>query len=89
MRAQEDGHARVPDLILLERATELGRVVFSMDRDFVNEARKKQQHSLEFSGVIYCDMNHLTLGACIENLWVIADLCEPDELYNKIQFIPI
>jgi len=36
LTAQEDGRAQTPDDVLLERATQLGRVLFSQDLDLWN-----------------------------------------------------
>lgn len=40
---QEDNRTGVPDPILLNRATELSRVMFSRDQDFLIEANRRQQ----------------------------------------------
>jgi predicted nuclease of predicted toxin-antitoxin system len=38
LTAQEDGAATLPDSDLLNRATDLGRVLFTQDEDLLNEA---------------------------------------------------
>ena len=42
LTAQEDGTARLSDPDLLDRATALGRVVFTQDEDFLAEAARRQ-----------------------------------------------
>jgi predicted nuclease of predicted toxin-antitoxin system len=41
--AQEDGAAELDDAQLLDRATSLGRVVFTQDRDFLREGTERQR----------------------------------------------
>jgi len=43
LTAQEDGLSRAPDDVLLERPTELGRVLFSQDEDLLAEAARRQR----------------------------------------------
>jgi predicted nuclease of predicted toxin-antitoxin system len=52
LTAQEDGTTAISDSELLDRATSLGRVVFSHDKDFLREASKRQQSGQFFAGVI-------------------------------------
>jgi len=43
----------MPDPIILDRATELQRVVFTQDEDFLAIANRRQQEEVNFAGVIY------------------------------------
>jgi predicted nuclease of predicted toxin-antitoxin system len=52
MTCQEDGSDKLPDDKLLERATQLGRVLFSQDDDLLKLAAKWQATGKEFHGVI-------------------------------------
>jgi predicted nuclease of predicted toxin-antitoxin system len=52
LTAQEDGTRRLPDPMLLDRATALGRVLFSQDRDLLREAAQRQQRGVSFAGLI-------------------------------------
>jgi len=52
LTVQDDGRTGTPDPILLERATELGRVIFTQDDDFLAIANRCQQQGIKFSGVI-------------------------------------
>lgn len=51
--AQEDGTTRLDDDKLLDRSTDLGRVIFTRDADFLREATLRQQRGVEFCGVVY------------------------------------
>ena len=53
LTSQEDGTARLSDDRLLDRATELQRVLFSQDRDLLVEATRRQRAGTHFAGVIY------------------------------------
>jgi len=50
--AQEDGFARASDSELLDRATELARIVFTQDDDFLREAAERQARLQYFTGVV-------------------------------------
>jgi len=53
LRVQEDGYAGRTDPDVLDRATHLGRVLFSQDDDLLREATWRQRRWASFSGVIY------------------------------------
>ncbi len=48
--AQEDGTETLPDDKLLDRATELRRVLFTFDDDLLAEATKRQREDKAFGG---------------------------------------
>ena len=52
LTAYEDGHHTVSDADLHDRATALGRVLFTRDDDLVAEAVKRQRSGEVFAGVI-------------------------------------
>jgi predicted nuclease of predicted toxin-antitoxin system len=43
LTAQDDESAKLDDPELLDRATELGRILFSQDDDLLREAKRRQQ----------------------------------------------
>ena len=51
--AQEDGTATWPDPQLLDRATQLNRVLFSQDEDLLTEAARRQRGQIPFAGLSY------------------------------------
>ena len=79
LTAQEDGAAGLDDPILLDRATSLGRVLFSQDDDLLREAARRQQSGEGFAGVIYAHQLNITIGQCINDLELIAIATEPEE----------
>ena len=66
LTAQEDGAGTLPDPALLERATQLGRVLFTFDDDLLLEAVKRQAETKPFSGVIAdpCAIRHSAFEWC-------------------------
>lgn len=86
---QADGRRGLPDPQVLDRATELGRALFSQDDDLLAEARHRQVAGIPFAGVIYAHSLHVTIGDCVRDLELIAKLAEPGELVNRVQFLPL
>jgi predicted nuclease of predicted toxin-antitoxin system len=53
LTVQEDRQRNVDDSILLDRAAELQRIMFSQDEDLLAEAARRQRNGIPFSGVIF------------------------------------
>jgi hypothetical protein len=75
--AQADGAAQLLDPDLLDRATSLGRVLFSQDEDLLAEARRRQRAGQFFSGVVYAHQLYVTIGQCVKDLEIIARSANP------------
>ena len=84
LTAQEDSTATLDDDELLERALELGRVLFTQDDDLLNEAAMRQRGRRSFAGVIYAHQQNITVRQTIEDLELMAKACEPEELKNRV-----
>lgn len=89
LTAQEDGRRHVPDTILLDRATELQRVLFSQDEDLLVEAHHRQTEGIPFTGVIYAHQLGVTIGGCIHDLELITQAATPADLANRVEFLPL
>ncbi|MCX7824141.1 MAG: DUF5615 family PIN-like protein [Verrucomicrobiae bacterium] len=89
LTAQEDGAERLDDPELLDRALALGRVLFTQDDDLLAEAAARQRKGLAFAGVVYAHQQHITVGQTIEDLELLAKVCEPKELANRVVFLPL
>ncbi len=87
--ALEDGASELDDPELLDRAAELGRVLFTRDHDLLQEATKRQRSGLPFNGVIYAHQLRVSIGACIRDLEIIAKAGEPGDLQKLVQFLPL
>ena len=89
LTAQEDGAAQHEDPALLDRATELGRVLFSQDDDLLREANKRQRSGEHFTGVIYAHQLNITVGNSINELELIAKATDLDEWFNNTVHLPL
>jgi hypothetical protein len=87
--AHEDGASRMDDSELLNRAGELGRVLFTQDDDLLAEATKRQREGIPFRGVIYAHQLHVSIGTCVHDLEIIAEAGEPEDLINRVEFLPL
>ena len=89
LTAQEDGARRLQDPALLDRATALGRVLFTQDDDLLREAAERQRHGVAFAGVIYGHQLKVTIGQCISDLELIATVNEPEDCANRVEYLPL
>ena len=89
MTAREDGAGELDDSSLLDRATSLGRVLFTQDDDLLREAAARQQSGQLFAGVIFGHQLNVTIGQCIDDLELIARAIEPDELASRLIYLPL
>lgn len=89
LTAQEDGTVRWPDDRLLDRAGELGRILFSQDDDLLTEAELRQREGRPFTGVIYAHQLAITIGQCVKDLELIAKAADPEDLANRVEFLPL
>jgi len=89
LTALEDGTSEEDDPAILDRAGELGRVLFTRDDDLLREATRRQRRGIAFSGVIYAHQLRVTIGACIRDLEIIAKAGEPEDLAGRVQFLPL
>jgi len=89
LTAQADGTTRLDDAALLDRARELGRVLFSRDEDFLAEATWRQRSGRSFAGLIYAHQLRVTIGSCVQDLELIAKCSEPEDFLNRIEHLPL
>jgi predicted nuclease of predicted toxin-antitoxin system len=87
--AYEDGASDMDDPELLDRAGELERVLFTQDDDLLTEATKRQREGIPFRGVIYAHQLRVSIGTCVHDLEIIAKAGEPEDLSNRVQFLPL
>ena len=89
LTAQDDGSTRFPDSQLLDRATELGRVLFSQDDDLLREATERQERGRPFSGVVYAHQLRITVGQAIRDLHLIAEVYESEDIASRVEYLPL
>jgi hypothetical protein len=89
LTAQADATTETPDPVLLDRASELGRILFSQDEDLLSEAARRQRAAIPFAGVVYAHQLYVTIGQCIHDLELIANVGQPEDMANRVQFLPL
>jgi hypothetical protein len=89
LTAQQDGTTALQDPALLDRATALGRVLFSQDEDLLAEAAARQRSGQGFGGVIYAHQLNVTIGQCVDELELVAKVMEPSEITRRVLYLPL
>src|ERR1700688_903059 len=89
LTAQEDGAAELDDDRLLQRATELGRILVSQDEDLLREGARRLREHKDFSGIIYAHQARVTIGQMVEDLVLIATATSKQEWSGKIEYLPL
>jgi len=87
--AFENGANELDDPELLDRAAALRRVLFTRDYNLLQEAAEHQRSVTSFYGVIYAHQLHVSIGACIRDLEIIAKAGEPEDLLNRVQYLSL
>ena len=89
LTAREDAHHEVADPLVLDRAMELERVVFTQDEDFLRDAARRQERGVPFYGVIYAHQDRVSVDRCIEDLQQIVEMEELENLVGRVIYLPI
>lgn len=89
LTAYEDERAEAEDDMVLARSSELGRVLYSQDEDLLVIAHRWLQTGREFAGLIYAHQLNITVGRAVRDLDLIASVLDPEDIVNRIEFIPI
>ena len=89
LTAHEDAHAQADDPILLDRAGELGRILFSQDSDLLVEAALRQRSNRNFSGLIYGHQLRISIGQCVNDLELLCGAFDPPDMENGVIYLPL
>ncbi len=89
LTAQEDKRSGFRDPKILDRATELQRILFTQDDDFLTEANRRQTEKIDFLGIIYAHKLRVSVGDCIRDLEIIAEAANLEELANQVEYLPL
>ena len=89
LTAYEDGSHELEDPDLLDRATELDRVLFSQDDDLLAEAHHRQANDIPFGGVVYGHQLRVTIGQCVKDLELLAKASELEDMINRVEYLPL
>lgn len=89
LTAYQDGAHEADDPAVLDRASALGRVLFSTDADLLVEARRRQRSGEPFAGLVFARQSRVGIGAQIDDLELIAKGASASELANGVLFLPL
>jgi hypothetical protein len=87
--SQEDNTARLSDPDLLDRATILQRVLVTFDDDLLKEAKRRQEHSVAFAGIIYARLLDISIGNTVHDLEIIAKAADREDMFNRVEYLPL
>jgi predicted nuclease of predicted toxin-antitoxin system len=89
LTAQDDSAHKLSDPELLDRAKELGRILFTQDDDFLAEAHQRQKQDIPFTGIVYAHQLRVPIGVCVRDLELIANVAKFEELENRVEYLPL
>lgn len=85
--AIERGLIGKADIEHFKYSAELQAVIFTHDHHFLQIAKKLTDEGKEYRGVIFAEMNRLTVGECIKRLALYAEVLSAEEMKNQIEFL--
>lgn len=77
------------DEALLARATELGRLLFSQDRDLLRIASEWRSRGKTFAGVVFSHQQATSLGVLAQDLELLLLRGIPDEVRDAATYLPL
>jgi predicted nuclease of predicted toxin-antitoxin system len=84
----DDGTERLADDLLLQRASDLGRVLVTHDTGFLDMADEWRTIGRQFAGIAFAVQQKLLIGNAIEYLELMAHAMTPEEMHNRLEYIP-
>jgi hypothetical protein len=87
--AQDDGADRLSDDALLDRATDLGRLLFTQDDDLLCIAAQRQAAGQSFVGVLYAHQLAMGIGPLIGDIDLVLSVSAPDDLAGRVTHLPL
>jgi predicted nuclease of predicted toxin-antitoxin system len=85
--AIEKGLTGVPDTEHFRYASEIQAVVFTHDHYFIEIAKELMQEGGTHWGIIFVEMNKLSVGECIKRLAIYAEILSAEDMKNQIEFL--
>ncbi|HEX8521039.1 MAG TPA: DUF5615 family PIN-like protein [Tepidisphaeraceae bacterium] len=89
LTAQDDGGDQLPDDRLMDRATTLGRVLFSNDQDMLVIAADRQRSGHRFSGLIFARPHRVSIARCVNDLELAVEAYDLDEMQDRVEYLPL
>ena len=85
--AVEKGIIGATDREHFKCAFDLQAVIFTHDHHFLEIAEALVKEGKNHYGVIFVEMNKLSVGECIKRLALYADILSTEEMKNQIAFL--
>ena len=79
----------IDDPDLLNRATELRRLLVTHDDDFMADAAKRQRKGTMFHGVVYGHQLRIDVGPAVLDLELMAKVYDPVDVINQVIYLPL
>jgi hypothetical protein len=64
-------------------------VLFTRDRDFLQICATWQREAKSFVGVVYAHQLRVTIGRCVQDLTLIAEVGKTEDLANRVEHLPL
>src|SRR3990172_1569597 len=88
LTAIADGWERRSDDELLQRALEIGRLLFTQDIRFRALAEEWQRQGRPFAGLLFGHQPQGTIGQFVRDMELIAKTSELAEWLNTVEYLP-
>ena len=89
LTAEEDGTATWEDPLLLDRAGEMKRVLFTRDSDLLVGTTRRQRSGERFATVVHAHQLEVSIGRCVTDLEIVAKAGLPEELTGQVIHLPL
>jgi hypothetical protein len=89
LTAQEDKSHELEDADLLDRASSLGRILFTRDDDLLREGALRQEKGGSFVGIVYAHQLSVSVGQCVVDLELVTKASDPDEWISRLEYLPL
>lgn len=83
----EKGLIGIPDIEHFKNASDKKAVIFTHDYHFLEIANVFTKKGKPHWGLIFVQMNKLSVGECIKRLSLYADILSAEEMQDQIEFL--
>ena len=75
------------DMEHFKYASKIKAVIFTHDHHFLEIAKELERVGKNHYGVVFVEMNKLSVGECIRRLALYAEILSSEEMKNRIEFL--
>lgn len=87
--AEADDRKGLDDELLLERATTLGRIMVSNDRDFLVITARWMRNGRHFAGLAFLTSQDIPYRKMIEDLMLVGEAYGAEEMVDHVEYLPL